>query len=153
MKRGARVPRPMPPSDGELRAILSRARTIAVVGLSDKPERDSNEIARYLQAAGYRIVPVNPMLSEVLGERSYPSLSAVPSDLDIDIVDIFRRSDQVPPVVDEAIARKAPVVWMQLGVEHPAAAARATAAGLTVLENRCIMVEHRRLGIPRVGAG
>ncbi|HYA54372.1 MAG TPA: CoA-binding protein [Thermoplasmata archaeon] len=132
-------------TDAELRDVLGRARTIAVVGLSDKPERDSNEVARYLQSQGYRIVPVNPMLPEVLGERSYPSLSAIPPDVKVDIVDIFRRSDQVPPVVDEAIARRDPVVWMQLGVEHAAAAAKARAAGLTVFENLCIMVQHRRL--------
>jgi len=131
--------------DSELRELLGEARTIAVVGLSDKPDRDSNEVARYLQAQGYRIVPVNPMLTEVLGERSYPSLTAIPPELKVDIVDIFRRSDQVPPIVDEAIARRDPVVWMQLGVEHPAAAAKARAAGLTVLENLCIMVQHRRL--------
>ncbi len=138
----------MPPTDQELRDVLTRARTIAVVGLSDKPERDSNEVARYLQSEGYRIVPVNPMLTEVLGERSYPSLAAIPPEVRVDIADVFRRSDQVPPVVDEAIARHVPVVWMQLGVEHPGAAARARAAGATVYENLCIMVQHRRLRIP-----
>jgi hypothetical protein len=143
----------MPTSDAEIRSILSRARTIAVVGLSEKPERDSNEVARYLLSQGYRIVPVNPTVAEVLGERSYPSLSAIPEATRIDIVDVFRRSDQVPPVVDEAIARKAPVVWMQLGVEHAGAAAQARSHGLTVLENSCIMVQHRRLRIPPVGAG
>jgi uncharacterized protein len=137
----------MTPTDDQLREILSHARTIAVVGLSDKPDRDSNEVARYLQTYGYRIVPVNPMLSEVLGEKVYPSLSAIPPDVRVDIVDVFRRSDQVPPVVDEAIARHTPVVWMQLGVAHPEAAERARAAGLTVLENLCIMVQHRRLRI------
>ena len=135
-------------SDPELREILGRARTIAVVGLSDKPERDSNEIARYLQSQGYRVVPVNPMLTEVLGEKAYPSLAAIPPDVKVDIVDVFRRSDQVPPIVDEAIARGDRVVWMQLGVEHPEAAAKARAAGITVLENLCIMVQHRRLRIP-----
>jgi len=133
--------------DSTLRSILERARTIAVVGLSDKPERDSNDVARYLQVHGYRVVPVNPAVSEVLGERSFPSLSAVPPDVRIDIVDIFRRSEQVPPIVDEAIARSVPVVWMQLGVEHPAAAATARSHGITVLENRCIKIEHHRLGI------
>ncbi len=136
--------------DHELREVLSRARTIAVVGLSDKPERDSNEVARYLKGRGYRIVPVNPMLTEVLGERSYPSLSAIPKEIAIDIVDVFRRSDQVPPVVDEALARGVKVIWMQLGVEHPEAAAKARAAGATVVENLCIMVQHRRLGLPPV---
>jgi uncharacterized protein len=138
-------PPPMPVTDAELREVLGRSKTIAVVGLSDKPERDSNEVARYLKSQGYRIVPVNPMLSEVLGETSYPSLTAIPADVTIDIVDVFRRSDQVPPIVDEAIARKAPVVWMQLGVEHAGAAAKARAAGMTVFENLCIMVQHRRL--------
>jgi hypothetical protein len=135
----------MAATDAELREVLGRARTIAVVGLSDKPDRDSNEVARYLQSQGYRVVPVNPVLTEVLGEKSYPSLSAIPPDTKVDIVDVFRRSDQVPPIVDEAIARGDPVVWMQLGVEHPAAAAKARAAGLTVFENLCIMVQHRRL--------
>jgi uncharacterized protein len=139
--------------DAELRALLTRARTIAVVGLSDKTERDSNEVARYLQTQGYRIIPVNPMLTEVLGERSYPSLAAIPSEVKVDIVDVFRRSDQVPPVVDEAIARHVPVVWMQLGVEHSAAAAKARAAGVVTVENLCIMVQHRRLHVPPVGAG
>jgi len=135
----------MAASDSELRDVLARATTIAVVGLSDKPERDSNEVARYLQSAGYRIVPVNPMLTEVLGEKAYPSVAAIPPDVRVDIVDVFRRSDQVPPVVDEAIARGAKVVWMQLGVENAPAAAKARAAGVTVFENLCIMVQHRRL--------
>jgi uncharacterized protein len=135
-------------TDAELREVLGRAKSIAVVGLSDKPERDSNEVARYLQSQGYRIVPVNPMLTEVLGEKAYPSLAAIPVDQKIDIVDVFRRSDQVPPVVDEAIARGDKVVWMQLGVENAEAAKKARAAGVTVFENLCIMVQHRRLHIP-----
>jgi len=135
----------MAATDSELREVLGHARTIAVVGLSDKPERDSNEVSRYLQAQGYRIVPVNPMLTEVLGEKSYPSVAAIPPEVRVDIVDVFRRSDQVPPVVEEAIARGVKVVWMQLGVEHAEAAAKARAAGLTVFENLCIMVQHRRL--------
>ena len=142
----------MAASDAKLREVLTNARTIAVVGLSARPERDSNEVARYLRSQGYRIVPVNPLLPEVLHERSYPSLSAIPPEIRIDIVDIFRRSDLVPPVVDEAIARRVPVVWMQLGVEHPAAAAKARAAGLTVFENVCTMAQHRRLNLPPVGA-
>jgi uncharacterized protein len=137
-------------SDDAIRELLSRAHTIAVVGLSDKPERDSNEVARYLRSQGYRIVPVNPMLTEVLGERSYPSLSAIPKEIWIDIVDIFRRSDQVAPVVDEAIARGVGAIWMQLGVEDEAAAGKARAAGIPVWENLCIMVQHRRLKIPPV---
>jgi hypothetical protein len=136
----------MGPSDERVRAILASARTIAVVGLSDKLERDSNEVARYLQAQGYRVVPVNPMLPEVLGERSYPSVAAIPADVKVDIVDIFRRSDQVPPIVLEAVQRGVPTVWMQLGVTHDGASATARAAGATVVEDRCIMQEHRRLG-------
>lgn len=134
-------------SDEQMRDLLTGARTIAVVGLSDKIERDSNEVARYLQSQGYRVIPVNPALSEVLGERAYPSVAAIPPDVRIDIVDIFRRSEQVPPIVMEAIQRNVPTVWMQLGVEHPGAAATARAAGLAVLENLCIMQQHRRLGI------
>ncbi|MCI4348863.1 MAG: CoA-binding protein [Thermoplasmata archaeon] len=137
----------MAEGDERTRQILRTARTIAVVGLSDKPERDSNEVARYLQANGYRIVPVNPVLSSVLGEKSYPSISAIPPEITVDVVDIFRRSDQVPPVVAEALARKVPTIWMQLGVESPTASETARAAHVTVYENRCIMVEHRRLGI------
>jgi len=132
-------------TDAELRDVLARAKTIAVVGLSDKPDRDSNEVARYLQSQGYRIVPVNPMITEVLGEKAYPSLSAIPADVRVDLVDVFRRSDQVPPVAEEAIARGAKVLWMQLGVENAEAAAKARGAGLTVFENLCIMVQHRRL--------
>ncbi|MCI4362851.1 MAG: CoA-binding protein [Thermoplasmata archaeon] len=119
------------------------------MGLSDKPDRDSNRIARYLKEHGYQLLPVNPMLSTVLGATAYPSLSSIPREIPVDIVDIFRRSEEVPPIVDEAIARKVPTIWMQLGVEHPAAAAKARAAGALVLENRCIMVTHRELAIPR----
>ena len=141
------------PNDAMTRDILQRARTIAIVGLSDKPERDSNEVGRYLQGQGYRIVPVNPMLTEVLGERAYPSLTAIPVEVPIDIVDVFRRGDQVGPIIEEAITRPAPVVWMQLGVENAQAAARARAAHLTVYENLCIMQEHRRLRILPRSAG
>jgi uncharacterized protein len=140
------------PPDETLRRLLTHAETIAVVGLSDKPERDSNGVARYLQGHGYRVVPVNPALTEVLGERSYPSLAAIPADVRIDLVDIFRRSDQVPPIVDEALARQVPAIWMQLDVEHPGAAAKARAAGALVIENECIRVQHQRLGIGR-GSG
>jgi uncharacterized protein len=137
----------MPPSDDELRRILESARTVAVVGLSDKPERDSNEVARYLQAQGYTIVPVNPAVPEILGERSYPSLAGIPHELRIDLAVIFRRSDAVPAIVDEAIARGVPAVWMQLGVESPEAARTARARGLAVVENTCSMAAHRRLGV------
>ena len=110
---------------------LRNSKTIAVVGLSDNPERVSFGVARYLQAQGYRIIPVNPMVSEVLGEKSYPDLKSVPET--IDMVDIFRRSELVPPVVDEAIEVGAKYVWMQDGVIHPEAAAKAEAAGIPVV--------------------
>lgn len=136
--------------DPKLPGLIADARTIAVVGLSDKPERDSNEVARYLKAQGYRIVPVNPMLTNVLGEHSYPSLSAIPADVHVDIVDVFRRSDQVPPVVQEAIARGVGAIWMQLGVADEASAAEAERHGIPVVQDACLMVQHRRLRIPPV---
>ena len=143
----------MATSDSDLRRILSSTRTVAVVGLSDKPDRDSHSVAAYLQSMGYRVVPVNPAVPQVLGEPSYPSLSAIPPDVPVDLVDVFRRSDQVPSIVDEALARQVPVIWLQLGVEHPEATRRARAAGTTVIENRCIRTEHQRLGIPRRAPG
>ena len=105
-------------------------------------------MARYLQAQGYRVVPVNPMLERVLGERSYPSVAAIPGEISLDIVDVFRRSEEVPPVAEHAISRRVPVLWMQLGVENPEASARARAADLTVFSDRCIMQDHRRLKVP-----
>jgi predicted CoA-binding protein len=137
-------------TDEDMSHLLRTARTIAVVGLSDKPERDSNEVARYLKSQGYRILPVNPMLSEVLGERSYPALSAIPPTETIDIVDVFRRSDQVPPIVDEALERGVGAIWMQLGVVNAEAAAKAELRGTPVVQDLCIMVQHRRLHIPPV---
>lgn len=136
-----------------MRDLLVGARTIAVVGLSDKPERDSHEVAAYLQAQGYRIVPVNPTLASVLGEKSYPSVSAIPPELRIDILDIFRRSDQVLPVVEEGLIRGVGAVWMQLGVQNADAATAARARGLPVYENLCLMQQHRRLRIPPVPGG
>ena len=132
---------------------LRQARTVAVVGCSPQPHRDSFDVARYLQTAGYRILPVNPVVAassqtQILGERCYASLAdaaqALPAGQRIDIVVIFRRSDNVPPVVDEAIAVSAGAVWMQLGIAHAQAAARAQAAGLQVVQNRCIKIEHRQ---------
>jgi predicted CoA-binding protein len=132
----------------EMRRILTEARVVAIVGLSDKPERDSHDIARYLQSMGYRIIPVNPSVTEVLGERSYPSLSAIPQDLRVDIVDIFRRSDQVLPIVNESLARGVGAIWMQLGVTNAEAVGAAERTGVPLVEDRCIKIEHHRLGIP-----
>jgi len=134
-------------TDDETRGLLRGTRTIAVVGLSDKPDRDSNGVARYLLSQGYDIVPVNPNLTEVLGRRAFPSLRDVPAERRIDIVDIFRRSDEVAPVVDEAVARGVGAIWMQLGVQNEAAADVARAHGIPVYQNLCIMQEHRRLRI------
>ncbi|GAC1621275.1 MAG: CoA-binding protein [Candidatus Acidiferrum sp.] len=122
--------------------ILLKAKTIAVVGLSSNPARASHEVSAYMQAAGYRIIPVNPNEQEVLGEKSYARLEDVPGK--IDIVDVFRRAEDVPPVVESAIRIGAGVIWMQLGIEHAEAAEKARAAGLTVIEDKCILVEHRR---------
>ena len=110
---------------------LRNSRTIAVVGLSDNPQRDSHRVSKYLQSQGYRIIPVNPMIDEALGEKSYPDLKSVPEP--IDMVDIFRRSELVPPVVDQAIEVGAKYIWMQDGVVNEEAAAKAEAAGIPVV--------------------
>ena len=127
--------------------ILATCRTVAVVGLSPKPHRDSHEIAQYMQAQGWRIVPINPaaQVSEILGEKVYPSLIEAAKHVQIDLVNVFRNSADVPPVADEAIAIRAKALWLQLGIENPVAADKARAAGLTVVQNRCLLVEHRRL--------
>ena len=130
-------------TDPEIRDILKRAHTIAMVGASDKPDRDSYQVMAYLIAHGYRVIPVNPTVETVQGERSYPSLTAIPER--VDVVDIFRSSDAVPPIVDEAIAIGAPVVWMQLGIVNEEAARKARAAGLDVIMDHCMRAEHRRL--------
>lgn len=122
--------------------ILRNAKTIAVVGLSSNPLRTSNEVAAYLKAAGYRIIPVNPNEREVLGEKAYARLEDIPEP--VDIVDVFRRSEEVPRVADSAIGIKAKVLWMQLGIENSQAAEKALAAGLAVIENACLLVEHKR---------
>jgi predicted CoA-binding protein len=120
--------------------ILTSARTIAVVGLSPDPRRPSHGVARYLQRAGYRIIPVNPHVDQVLGERAYPNLRQLPEP--VDVVDVFRRSEFVGPIVDDAIAIKASAVWLQDGVVDAAAAARARAAGLDVVMDDCMMRRH-----------
>jgi hypothetical protein len=121
--------------------ILKRAKTIAVVGLSDNPLRPSHGVAAYLQAQGYHIIPVNPQIQESLGEKAYPSLLDVPEK--IDIVDIFRRPEFVQEVVDQAIQLKVPTVWMQEEIVHEKAAQKARQAGIFVVMDRCILVEHR----------
>jgi predicted CoA-binding protein len=122
--------------------LLKKYRTIAVVGLSSNPMRPSFGVTEYMQEAGYRIIPVNPNETEVLGEKSYARLEDVPEK--IEIVNVFRRAEDVPPVVESAIRVGAKVVWMQSGIENEAAAEKALAAGLVVVEDACILVEHRR---------
>lgn len=136
---------------GALQRILGENRILAVIGLSPKWYRPSYFAAKYLLDHGYRVIPVNPGQDAILGQRCYPSLSAVPER--VDVVDIFRRSEQVPAIVDEAIAAGARVIWMQIGVVHEQAAARARAAGLEVVMDRCMKIEHARLfgGLGTVG--
>lgn len=126
-----------------IKEMLETYRTIAVVGLSSRPHRASHGVSRYMQKQGYRIIPVNPMETEVLGEKAYPSLDDVPEAFEI--VDIFRRSEYVPDIVEAAIRRQAKVIWMQQGVIHEAAAERARAAGLEVVMDLCILQEHMAL--------
>lgn len=127
--------------------ILKTARTIAVVGLSSNPEKDSYPIAEYLQKQGYRIIPVNPTAKEILGEKVYPDLPSIPDP--VDVVQVFRPPEAVPPIVQQAIQIKAKVVWLQSGITHAEAAEAGRAAGLEVIEDRCMRVDHRFLIGPR----
>lgn len=131
-----------------LRRALEEAETIAVVGCSPDPSRASHAIARYLMSQGYRVVPVNPGHAEVLGQRCYGALSAIPEEIRIDIVDVFRRSELVAPVAAEALARGVPFFFMQQGVVDAVSARRLEEGGIGVAMDRCILVEHERLGIP-----
>lgn len=138
-------PEPYLPGDEELRAILGRARTIAVVGLSSDPEKYSNEVAGYLQQHGYRIVPVNPFETEVLGEKAYPSLLEVPDP--IDVVDVFRRAEETPEIARQAVQIGAKVLWLQEDIVNDEARRIAEKAGLDVVMGVCIKSTHRRLGV------
>ena len=129
-----------------MRHILSTCRTIAVVGLSPKPHRASLDVSRAMQARGWRIIPINPNASEILGETAYPSLTEAARHVTIDLVNVFRSSEDVPPVVTEAIAIGAKAIWLQLGIEHAQAAAEAQAAGLAWVHNNCLRVEQSRFG-------
>ncbi len=130
--------------DALIDRILAESRTIAVVGVSDKPDRPSHVVARYLKERGYRIVPVNPALKEVLGETAYPSLSQVP--VPVDLVDVFRKPADVPPVADEAIRAGARFFWMQEGIENEEARARLERAGIPVVADRCVKKELEKRG-------
>jgi len=130
------------PSADPIFDILTKYKTIAVVGLSSNPTRPSYGVTEYMQSAGYHIIPVNPNETDVLGEPSYASLEEVPQK--IEIVDIFRCPNEVPPVVDAAIRACAKVIWMQLGIANQAAAEKALAAGITVVMDACILIEHKK---------
>jgi predicted CoA-binding protein len=130
-------------ADADIKAMLASSKTIAVLGVSPKPDRDSYKVAAYLKDRGYTMVPVRPAQAEILGEKAYPSLDDVPGP--VDIVDVFRSSDQVLPHAREALRLKPKTFWMQEGVENPEAAALLTAAGIDVVMNRCIKREHARL--------
>ncbi len=127
----------------EIVSILKQYQTVAVVGLSEDPGRASHQVAAYLQSRGYRIIPVNPQCREVLGEKCYASLKDIPEP--VEVVDIFRKVEAIPGVVEEAIAVGAKVIWMQLGLESSEAAVKARAAGLQVVMNRCMKIEHAKL--------
>ena len=137
------------PGDAEIREALCRSRTIAVVGISHRPDRPSHEVAAYLKGAGYRIIPVNPTLAgkEMLGEHCVGSLSEIGGR--VDIVDVFRRAEGVPEVIEDALQIDAPWIWLQLGIIHETAAERARAAGRRVVQDLCIKIEHGRLRVPR----
>lgn len=131
-----------PPRE-EILSILNGCKTIAVVGLSDRPDRDSYRVASYLKKKGYRIIPVNPVKTEIMGEKCYPDLSAIPEP--VDIVNIFRGVEAIPGIVEEAIGIKAGAVWMQVGLVHNESAKKARQAGICVVQSRCLMVEHHKL--------
>lgn len=136
-------------SDDFLKEILRSTRVVAVVGVSPNPVRPSHYVARYLGLKGYRVMPVNPGHAgqTILGQTVYPDLASIPAEAGVDMVDIFRRPDAVPAIVDEAMAHlpQLRTIWMQIGVEHPEAARRAEAAGLRVVQNRCPKIEYQRL--------
>jgi predicted CoA-binding protein len=130
-------------ADADIKVILASARTIAIIGVSPRPDRDSHQVAAYLKEHGYRVVPVRPAQAQILGEKAYPSLDDVPET--VDIVDVFRSSDQILPHAHEALRLNPRVFWMQEGIENREAAALLTAAGIDVVMDRCIKHEHARL--------
>jgi predicted CoA-binding protein len=129
----------------ELKEVLTTYKTVAVVGISPKEDRPSYVVASYLKSKGYHIIPVRPDGEFILGEKVYPSLSEIPKEIGVDVVDIFRKSEDVPPIVEEAVQRGAKVVWMQEGVIHKGAGEKAEKAGLKVIMDRCMKKEHQRL--------
>jgi uncharacterized protein len=131
------------PDDAALRAELGRVRTIAVVGLSPQPARPSFRVAQAMQHYGYRIIPVRPLVDEILGEKAYPSLADIP--FPVDLVDVFRAADHLPAIVEQCLALHLPSIWIQEGIVHDDAAQRARAGGMTVVMDRCLLKEYVRL--------
>jgi hypothetical protein len=129
----------------DIENILKESKIIAVVGISEKPERPSYRVAEYLQSKGYKIVPVNPKIKEVLGEKGYPDLKSIP--IKVDVVDIFRKSENIPPIVEDAIKIGAKTVWMQEGIVNEEAAKRAKDAGLKVVMDKCMLKEHKKAAL------
>ena len=131
--------------DKEIKDILSSCKTVAVVGISPKEDRPSYRVASYLKSKGYRMIPIRPDEDYILGEKVYHHLMEIPKEIEVDVVDIFRKSEDVPPIVEEAMQRRAKVVWMQEGIVNGEAAAKAERAGLKVVMDRCMKKEHERL--------
>lgn len=131
--------------EDSIERILTESKNVAVVGISDKEDRDSFRVAQYLRGEGYNVIPVNPKFSEWNGIKSYPDLSSIPSDIHVDIVDIFRKSDSVTPIVEESLTIKPRVIWMQEGVVNENAAHLAKENGFLVIMDRCMMKEHKKL--------
>lgn len=129
----------------DIKKILSESKTVAVVGISPQEDRPSYIVASYLKSKGYRIIPVRPDSEEILGEKVYHSLKEIPKEIEVDVVDIFRKSEDVPPIVDESIRRGAKTVWMQEGIIHKEAGEKAEKAGLKVVMDHCMKKEHQRL--------
>lgn len=129
-------------NQAEIQARIATTRSIAVVGLSDKPHRASYQVAEYMQAHGFRIIPINPALTEVLGERCYPSLTAAAKDHRLDMVNVFRQSDDTPAIAQEAVACGANSLWLQLGVTHAAVQRTCTEAGMPLVMDRCLKIDH-----------
>ncbi|HWP96798.1 MAG TPA: CoA-binding protein [Syntrophomonadaceae bacterium] len=129
--------------DDSIRELLQSVKTIAIVGLSDDPYRASHHIASYLQSKGYRIIPVNPHVSYVLGEKAYPDLKSI--SVPVDLVDVFRQEEDLIPIIEEALEQKMPAIWLQLGLKSSEGEAMCLQDGALFVQNRCIMQEHRRL--------
>lgn len=138
-------------TDADLKRLTTKGQTVAVVGLSPNPERDSHHVAQYLMDQGFRVIPVRPGAEEILGQKAYARLEDIPDP--VDIVDVFRKAEDTPPVAESAVRIGARTLWLQLGIENEVAASIAAAGGLDVVQNRCLKIEHRRLWNDEGGQG